>query len=53
MATSSITKKFVVKDREAFAKLKKDLAEESPRRYVVESKSLNEGRKKLATFVFR
>ncbi len=53
MATISITKNFVVKDQEAFTKLKKDLAKEPPRTHTIESQLLKEGREKLATFVFR
>lgn len=54
MATSSITKEFVVKDEAAFAKLKKELDENpaSPKK-AEESPSLKKGREKLATFVFR
>lgn len=54
MATSSITKEFVVKDEAAFAKLKKELDENpaSPKK-TEESPSLKKGREKLATFVFR
>lgn len=54
MATSSITKEFVVKDSEAFERLKKELDSKSvEREKVVESPSLKKGREKLATFVFR
>lgn len=54
MATSSITKEFVVKDEAAFVKLKKELDENpaSPKK-AEESPSLKKGREKLATFVFR
>ena len=62
MATSSITKEFVVKDEAAFAKLKKELdenpaspkkAEESLLRLISPPQCLKKGREKLATFVFR
>lgn len=53
MATSSITKDFYVKDQEAFKRLKKELESKPERKQVVESPSLEKGRKKLATFVFR
>ena len=54
MATSSITKEFVVKDEAAFAKLKKELDENpASQKKAEESPSLKKGREKLATFVFR
>lgn len=54
MATSSITKEFYVKDQAAFERLKKELAAKSaPREKVVGSPSLDKGKEKLATFVFR
>ena len=54
MATSSILKEFYVKDQEAFERLKNDLdANSSPREKVIESPSLEKGKKKLATFIFR
>lgn len=53
MATSSITKDFYVKDQAAFERLKKDLASAPPQKRVVKASSLEKGRKKLATFVFR
>lgn len=53
MATSSITKEFHVKDEAAFKKLKKELEKNSQREQVVHSPSLEKGREKLATFVFR
>lgn len=54
MATSSITKEFYVKDQAAFERLKKELEKKSaPRTKVVPSTSLEKGRKKLTTFVFR
>ena len=52
VATSSITKHFVVKDQEAFEKLKEDLTTEAHRIYIVESQSLRESREKLSTFMF-
>lgn len=54
MATSSITKDFYAKDEAAYNKLKKEIEEESTVRIkIVKSPSLEEGRKKLATFIFR
>lgn len=54
MATSSITKDFHVKDEAAYRKLKKDIENHSAVRVkAVKSPALEEGRKKLATFVFR
>lgn len=53
MATSSITKDFYVKDDHAFEKLKKELESGPERKQVVRSPSLEKGREKLATFVFR
>lgn len=53
MATSSITKDFYVKDPHAFEKLKKELESGPERKQVVPSPSLEKGREKLATFVFR
>lgn len=53
MATSSITKDFYVKDPRAFEKLKKELESGTERKQVVQSPSLEKGREKLATFVFR
>lgn len=53
MATSSITKDFYVKDPRAFEKLKKELESGPERKQVVQSPSLEKGREKLATFVFR
>ena len=53
MATSSITKDFYVKDREAFERLKKELESKPVRKQAAESPSLKKGREKLATFVFR
>lgn len=54
MATSSITKEFVVKDQAAYERLKKELdGKAAPSRKVVESSSLKRSREKLATFVFR
>lgn len=54
MATSSITKEFLVKDVVAFERLKKALDEKPlQRKQVVESPALSKGREKLATFVFR
>ena len=49
MATTSITKEFYVKDTRAFERLKQDLE----RKPVKKSPSLEKGREKLATFVFR
>lgn len=53
MATSSITKEFYVKDEKAFERLKQELKSKPERKQVVESPSLEKGRDKLATFVFR
>lgn len=53
MATSSITKDFYVKDQAAFERLKKDLEAAPPQKKVAKSPSLERGRKKLTTFVFR
>lgn len=54
MATSSITKDFYVKNEAAYNKLKKDIEKKSTVRVkVVKSPALEEGRRKLATFVFR
>ena len=53
MATSSITKDFQVKDSKAFERLKQELNKKPERKQTVESPSLNKGREKLATFVFR
>lgn len=53
MATSSITKEFCVKDPSAYAKLKKELDSKPAREQTVDSPSLQKGREKLATFVFR
>lgn len=53
MATSSITKDFYVRDQKAFERLKKELDKKPERRHIVESPSLQKGREKLATFVFR
>lgn len=53
MATSSITKDFYVKDQKTFERLKKELESNPMRKQVVESSSLQRGKEKLATFVFR
>lgn len=53
MATSSITKDFYVKDKDAMERLEKVLEQAPERRKTVESPSLKEGREKLSTFVFR
>lgn len=53
MATSSITKEFYVRDQSAFEQLKRQLDNKPERRHVTDSPSLNKGRQKLATFVFR
>ncbi len=53
MATSSITKEFYVKNQDDFERLKKELEHTPVRKQTVESPSLEKGRKKLATFVFR
>lgn len=53
MATSSITKDFYVKDRAAFERLKKDIERKPIRTKVTDSPSLQKGKEKLATFVFR
>lgn len=53
MATSSITKDFYVRDEKAFERLRRELDSKPERKQVVESPSLEKGREKLATFVFR
>ncbi|MBO5168454.1 MAG: hypothetical protein J6B49_05070 [Phascolarctobacterium sp.] len=53
MATSSILKKFVVKDVEAFERMKKDINTPKESKAIPESPSLARSRKKLSTFVFR
>ena len=53
MATSSITKTFVVKNPETFKKQERELNKQPERKEVVKSPSLEKGRAKLATFVFR
>lgn len=53
MATSSITKEFYVKDEKAFERLKQDLNSKPECKQAVESSSLEKGRDKLSTFVFR
>ena len=53
MATTSITKDFYVKDTRAFERLKQDLERKPVRKDVKKSASLEKGREKLATFVFR
>lgn len=53
MATTSITKDFYVKDRVAFEKLKHELSHVQVRKNVVKSPSIEKGKEKLATFVFR
>ncbi len=53
MATSSITKDFYVKDREAFKHLKRELESKPEQKQVLESLSLKKGRELLTEFVFR
>ena len=53
MATSSITKAFIVRDMEAFKRLKEELDNAPPPKRVAKAPSLEKGREKLATFVFR
>ena len=53
MATSSITKEFYVRDSKSFEKLQKELNNKPTQKQVVESPSLEKGKEKLATFVFR
>lgn len=53
MATSSITKNFYVRDKNAFKRLTKELEKSPNRKQIVESPSLKRGKEKLATFVFR
>ncbi len=53
MATSSITKDFVIHDKKTFDKLQKELQSEPKRTQTVQSTSLKKGREKLSTFVFR
>lgn len=53
MATSSITKKFVIKDDKTYDKLIKILAETPPRKKNVSSKKYEEGKKLLAQYLSR
>lgn len=53
MATSSITKQFVVKDPEAFRKLMTESARIPERKATQDSPSLNKGREALKRFVLR
>ena len=53
MATSSIAKEFYVKDEKTFERLKQELKGKPELKQVVKSPSLEKGRNKLATFVFR
>lgn len=53
MATSSITKDFYVKDQRAFERLKQELEKPLERRQIDISPSLQHGKEKLATFMFR
>lgn len=53
MATSSITKEFVIKEEGALERLEKILEKEPVRRQAEESPLLKRGKEKLSTFVFR
>ena len=54
MATSSILKEFYVKDYTAYKKLQKELAYvQDLQKRAMKPSSLENGRKKLANFVFR
>lgn len=55
MATSSLTKQFVVKDMDAFQRLLKDLEEQPPRapQNAKDLPSLEEGREALLKFLSR
>ena len=53
MATSSITKTFYVQDEEQFEKLKQELETKPAYEEAIDAPSLEKGREKLATFVFR
>lgn len=53
MSTKSILKDLVVYDVEAFKKLKAELEEDDEIRPPFKSEILEEGRKRLAGFVFR
>ena len=54
MATTSITKEYIVKDEKAFENLKRDLDRKvSIHKIIAESTSLKKSKEKLATFVFR
>lgn len=53
VATSSITKQFVVKDPKAFRKLMTESARIPERKATQDSPSLNKGREALKRFVLR
>ncbi len=54
MATSSITKNFVVHDMATYEKFRKDIEREvQPQKPVEESPAMKKGRERLATVVFR
>lgn len=54
MATTSITKEYIVKDPEAYERLKQELDKKVPAyKMAAESTSLKKSKEKLATFVFR
>ena len=53
MATSSITKHFVVKDEKAFEEMLAEASKKPERKSTVDSPSLNQGREALKRFSFR
>lgn len=53
MATSSITKQFVVKDEKAFEKLMQDVKQASAPKVNSAPSSLDKGREALARFLLR
>ncbi|MBQ6715946.1 MAG: hypothetical protein IJN21_05435 [Clostridia bacterium] len=53
MATSSITKQFIVKDTKAFEKLLAEASKKPERKTTTDSPSLNKGREALRQFSFR
>ena len=53
MATSSITKQFIVKDQKAFEKILRESAKLPNRKATQDSPSLNKGREALKQFSLR
>ena len=53
MATSSIRKEFYINNENEYDNLKEELSKSPERKTVTSSPSMDKGRKKLATFVFR